>query len=94
MDKYQMIDEIVVFLDRLADTRGIERCALLIDLIKRLDALKKGLKDEDDAHNARIELLKAQIKNLTEPKPLEDGEIREGGETYTIDLMPKALERE
>ena len=88
MDKYEMLDGIVIILDKLADARGVERCALLVDAIKRLDALKKGLKGDDDAHNARVELLKSQIKNLTEPKPLQDGEIREGGETYTIDLTP------
>ena len=37
-------------------------------------------------------MLKSQIKKLTEPQPLEDGEIREGGETYTLDFTPKMKE--
>ena len=89
MDKYQMLDGIIVLLDQLADAKGVARCALMVELVKRADALKKGLHAEEDAHNKRIDMLKAQIKNLTEPPPLQDGEIREGGQTYTIDLTPK-----
>ena len=47
MDKYQMIDEMIVLIDHLADARGVQRCSILIDLVKRLDALKKGLQDEE-----------------------------------------------
>ena len=89
MDKYRMLDEIIVLLDRLADARGVDRCLVLVDLVKRVDALKKGLREEEDAHSAHIEMLKAQIRNLTEPAPLMDGEIREGGQTYTLDFTPK-----
>ena len=89
MDKYQMIDEIVVLIDRLADARGIDRCVILIDLVKRMNALKDLLREDESAHESRINLLKNQIRNLTTPPPLKDGEIREGGETYTIDLTPK-----
>ena len=89
MDKYQMLDEIVLLLDRLADSRGVERCAVLAEVVNRIGALKTGLKEEEKAHDARIELLKAQLKKLTEPATLEDGEIREGGETYVFDLEKK-----
>ena len=92
MDKYQMLDEIIIALDSLADARGVARCALMVDVLKRLDALKKGLHAEEEASNARIDMLKSQIKKLTEPQPLEDGEIREGGETYTLDFTPKMKE--
>ena len=91
MDKYQMLDAIIVIVDKLADARGVERCVLLIDLVKRLDALEKGLKEDEDATNARVEMLKSQIKNLTTPPFLNEGEIREGGQTYTIDLTPKEV---
>ena len=64
MDKYQMLDAIVVQLDRLADLRGVERCMALVDLVSRIDALKKGLREEEDSHNAKVDALKAQIANL------------------------------
>lgn len=86
MDKFQMIDAVILIIDKLADARGIDRCALLIDLLKRMDALKTHLQKEDEAYKARVEMLKAQIKDLTTPPELKDGEIREGGQTYTIDL--------
>lgn len=86
MDKYQMLDALILLVDKLADARGAERCMLLIDMLKRLGALKEGLQGEDKAHEAEKDLLKAQIKDLTTPPPLRDGEIREGGQTYTINL--------
>lgn len=92
MDKYQMMDGIIILLDRLADARGMERCTLLVEIVKRADALKKGMREEDDAKAERIGLLNEQIMNLRTPRPLKDGEIREGGETYTVDMEPKELE--
>lgn len=88
MDKYQMIDGIIVLLDRVADARGIERCTLLAEIVNRADALKKGMRQEEDAKIKEIELLRKQIRDLTTPRPLKDGEIREGGETIQIDLTP------
>ncbi len=89
MDKYQMLNEIIAQLDRLADARGAERCAILVDLVQRASALKKGLREEQDAADARIESLKAQIKNLTDPAPLPEGETRIGGEVISLDFGPK-----
>ena len=64
MDKYQMLDAIIVQLDRLADAKGVERCAILVDLVSRIDSLKKGLRGEEDSHNAKVESLKSQIASL------------------------------
>ena len=94
MDKYQMLDEIVLLLDKVADARGIQKCSLLVDITQRIGALKNGLKDEENSKNANIEFLKKQLKDATSPPELKDGEIREGGETYTIDLTPKELRGE
>ena len=66
MDKYQMLDAIIVQLDRLADSRGVERCALLVDLVSRINSLKKGLQEEEDSYIKKIESLKTQIVNLQE----------------------------
>lgn len=92
MDKYQMMDGIIILLDRLADARGMERCSLLVEIVKRAEAIKKGMQEEDDAKAERIVLLNKQIESMRSQKPLMDGEIREGGETYTVDLEPKELE--
>lgn len=89
MDKYGLIDSLIMLIDKAADAHGIERCSALVEVIKRLGALKDGLKDEDSAHNKRIDLLKAQIKNLTNP---EAGEETIGGETYTVDLTKDACD--
>lgn len=94
MDKYQMLDAIVVLMDRLADARGAERCTLVVDIIQRIDALKKGMREEDRAHKQELKLLETQIKELTNPRPLQEGEIREGGGTYTIDLEQAELAEE
>lgn len=89
MNKYQMLDAIIVLLDRLADARGTERCALLVEITKRAEALKQGIKEEESATTARIQALQRQIKDLTSPPEPRAGEIIEGGQTYSIDLTPK-----
>ena len=88
MDKYGLIDSLIMLIDKAADAHGIERCSALVDAIKMLGALKDGLKNEDSAHDKRIEMLKSQIKNLAGPNPeAEDAII--GGGRYTIDLGVK-----
>lgn len=64
MDKYEMLDSLIVQLDRLPDIKGIERCAVLVELVRRIEALKKGLHEEDTEHETRIEALKNQLSNL------------------------------
>ena len=51
MDKYQLIDSVIVDLNTLADARGVEKCRLLLDILQRLAALKNGLKREDEEKN-------------------------------------------
>ena len=36
MDKFQMLDGIIVLVDKLADSRGVERCSIIVDIINRL----------------------------------------------------------
>ena len=64
MDKYRMLDDMILLLDRLADARGAERCRVLVELVSRAGALKDGLRREEDENDARVEALKAQIANL------------------------------
>lgn len=82
MDKYDVINGIITQVDKLADARGVEKCTLVVTIIQQLSALAKGLGDEDKAHKAAKKLLEDQLK----APPLKPGQIREGGETYTIDL--------
>lgn len=47
IDKFQMIDEIIVEVNNLVDARGVEKCRLAIDIVQRLAALKNGLMEDD-----------------------------------------------
>ena len=48
MDKYQLIDSMIIQVDALADMRGAEKCRTILDLLGKLAALKSGLmKDEE-----------------------------------------------
>ena len=48
MDKYQLIDSMIIQVDTLADMRGEEKCRTILDLLGKLAALKSGLmKDEE-----------------------------------------------
>ena len=87
MDEYELIKGMIIQLDELADARGAKKCTLIIELIQKLDALAKGLGEEDKAHKAEKKLLEDQLKQLTTPPPLREGETRVGGETYEIDFM-------
>lgn len=86
MNKYEFIDQMILLTDKLADEKGIKRCQTLIDLIKRLQALKEGLEKEDKAHEEEKELLKSQ---LPKPKEPQDGEVTDGGEIHRIDFTGK-----
>lgn len=47
LDKYQMLDEIIIEVNNLVDARGVEKCRLAIDIVQRLAALKNGLAEDD-----------------------------------------------
>lgn len=90
MTDLELIDSIIVDLNKaiMASHSGqfIQFCALIGDIGARLAALKTGIEDEKRAHKSQIDLLNAQLRDLTTPPPLKDGEIREGGECYNIDM--------
>ena len=93
MDKYQMLDQIILLMDKIADAKGAIRCQLIAAAVRMVDAIKKGIQEEDNATDARIRMLKDQIKNLTEPHPGDNQEVV-GGETITYDYEPKIGERD
>ena len=51
MDKFGMIDQIIVQVNALLDARGVEKCRLGLDIVQRLAALREGLRKEDSAHD-------------------------------------------
>ena len=52
MDKYQLIDSIIVQIDALTDMRGVEKCRMILDIIGKLSALKVGLMNEEKKDDA------------------------------------------
>ena len=69
-DKYELIDSIIIQINKVFDLHGAERAVVLIDAIQRLKALKDGLTEDDKNNINKIEALKkqhkAQIKELTD----------------------------
>lgn len=86
-DKFDMIDNLIVGLDALADARGVARCTGFVKAIQQLNALKDGLQKEDDAHEAEKELLRRQLAAAQMPPTNdEDGGETIGGERYVLDV--------
>ena len=61
LDKYGILDEVLTKLDLMADAKGALRCGLIWDVSQMLRTLRKGLKDEDKAHGAKVEELKRML---------------------------------
>ena len=55
VDKYGLIDQLIENMDELVDARGARKCVLIISMIKSLDALKRGLMDDDKRANGGTE---------------------------------------
>ena len=83
-DKFEMLDAVIVILDKLADARGAEKCRLILDGVQRLAALKDGLCKEDTAHEAEMKMRDDQINALTRPPELRDGQTIVGGQKIHI----------
>ena len=63
-DKYGMIDELQKKMDVLADAKGVFRCGLIWDMSRMLNALKNGMKNEDENTSRKIEAMKAQLQAM------------------------------
>lgn len=86
MNKYELIDSLIVQLDALEDARGVTKCRMILEMVNKLSTLKTGLKSEEDAVNARIEIAENEVRRLTTPKAAQDGEEIVGGQVYKIQL--------
>ena len=82
-NKHEIVHNIIALLEAL-DVSGQKNVVLLSNVFQMLTALQKGLRDEDDAKNKTIEMLKEQLKRATEPATPENGGDVIGGERYEL----------
>ncbi len=81
MNKFELLDQIILNMNRLADATGVERCALLVQVVQMLGALKDNLTESDKAAQDREALLTEQLAALTAPPEAETSGERLGGNT-------------
>ena len=81
MNKFELLDQIILNMNRLADATGVERCALLVNVVQMLGALKDNLTESDKAAKAREDLLMDQLAALTAPPEAADKGDKLGGNT-------------
>lgn len=81
MNKFELLDQIILNMNRLADATGVERCALLVQVVQMLGALKDNLTESDKAAQDREALLTEQLAALTAPTEAETSAERLGGNT-------------
>lgn len=83
MDKYQLIDTIIVQLDAMLDMRGVEKCRCAMDTIGKLTELKKAIQDGDEEHQRQLDTLREELRRITQPGGDGDTETIDG-KTYKI----------
>ena len=84
MNKFELLDQIILNMNRLADATGVERCALLVNVVQMLGALKENLTESDKAAEAREALLTEQLAAITSPPEVDDKNNRLGGNTVML----------
>jgi hypothetical protein len=80
LDKFELIDRMIVNVDTLADAKGTAKCALVLELQQQLNVLKKGLKDDDAAHAKEL----ARLHELAGDKPEVLIEVPENGAAMEV----------
>ena len=83
MEKYKLIDTIIVQLDAMLDMRGVEKCRCAMDTIGKLSELKKAIQDDDEENRRRVNVLQDELRRATAPEGGDDVEEIDG-KTYTI----------
>lgn len=64
INKYQLIDSIVRQANDLAEAHGIQKCAIIVDMVRNLDTLAGMLKDDDGTHEEAVKKLTEEIDKL------------------------------
>lgn len=79
-NKHEMLENVITCLNGVA-VSGEKSVNLLSQAFQMLYCLRKGLKEEDEAKNKTIDLLKEQLRRATEP---DDGGEVLGGQHYDL----------
>ena len=61
LDKYQLIDSVVMQINELMDAHGIHKAVIGVEAVQKLKALCEGLRDEDKARKEELDELRAQL---------------------------------
>lgn len=64
INKYQLIDTIARQANDLAEAHGIQKCAIIVDMVRNLDTLAGMLKDQDGTNEEAIKKLTEEIDKL------------------------------
>lgn len=64
INKYQLIDSIVRQANDLAEAHGIQKCAIIVDMVRNLDTLAGMLKGNDNTHEEAVKKLTDEIDKL------------------------------
>ena len=89
VDKFGMVDKLLVMLDQLS-VSGAKNVIALSQALQMANTLRKGLKEEDEAKKKIIDGLKMQLEEKNRPEATEDGLEVVGGQHYEIDLSGKS----
>lgn len=64
VDKYGLLQNAIVQINNLVDARGVDKCSLVINIIRNLDQMEKLMRAEDDNHASAINELTAKLEAL------------------------------
>lgn len=64
-NKHDLIQQVIVHANDLADARGVDKCVLIINIVQKLNTIQGLLRDEDANNEATIKGLTEQIDKLT-----------------------------
>lgn len=72
--KYDILDDVVVRVNNLADARGVDKCALIISVIQNLNELSRLLHEEEENNDSAIKALTEQLDKYKEAEEHEDSD--------------------
>ena len=72
LSKYDIIHEVIVHANELADAKGVDKCVLIINIVQKLNTVEGLMRDEDKNHNAAITDLTKKIDELEASLEVKD----------------------
>ena len=73
VDKYGLIQAVIVQVNDVADARGVDKCVAIINIVQNLKQLEKLLHSEEETNDSAIKELTARLDAL-EKEAGEDAE--------------------